>query len=268
MQIAMIGAGYVGLVTGACFSEFGANVTCVDQDIDKILVLNKGQIPIFEPGLEDLVRTNVQAKRLTFTSDLKAAVEKADAVFIAVGTPSRRGDGHADLSFVFAAAKEIASSLNGYTLIVTKSTVPVGTGRQVVEIIREIRPTADFDVCSNPEFLREGNALHDNLYPSRIIVGDNSNNGRDIAKLFQEGAKKENIDIVEAADWTGITAFMKFNCPLILRLHGSDTYFCHLEKRKLKIKARRGKLFKKALTCISILEEPSTFRYNNYYSLN
>ena len=138
MQIAMIGAGYVGLVTGACFSEFGANVTCVDKDFDKISVLNKGKIPIFEPGLEDLVRTNVQAKRLTFTSDLKIAVEKADAVFIAVGTPSRRGDGHADLSFVFSAAQEIASSLEGYTLIVTKSTVPVGTGRQVAEIIRKL----------------------------------------------------------------------------------------------------------------------------------
>ena len=145
-------------------------MTCVDQDIDKILVLNKGQIPIFEPGLEDLVRANVQAKRLTFTSDLKTAVEKADAVFIAVGTPSRRGDGHADLSFVFAAAKEIASSLNGYTLIVTKSTVPVGTGRQVVEIIREIRPTADFDVCSNPEFLREGAAINDFMRPDRVVI--------------------------------------------------------------------------------------------------
>ena len=182
MQIAMIGAGYVGLVTGACFSEFGANVTCVDQDIDKILVLNKGQIPIFEPGLEDLVRANVQAKRLTFTSDLKTAVEKADAVFIAVGTPSRRGDGHADLSFVFAAAKEIASSLNGYTLIVTKSTVPVGTGRQVVEIIREIRPTADFDVCSNPEFLREGAAINDFMRPDRVVIGADSDRARKIMR--------------------------------------------------------------------------------------
>lgn len=182
MQIAMIGAGYVGLVTGACFSEFGANVTCVDQDIDKILILNKGQIPIFEPGLEDLVRTNVQAKRLTFTSDLKTAVEKSDAVFIAVGTPSRRGDGHADLSFVFAAAKEIASSLNGYTLIVTKSTVPVGTGRQVVEIIREIRPTADFDVCSNPEFLREGAAINDFMRPDRVVIGADSDRARKIMR--------------------------------------------------------------------------------------
>ncbi|MBT5914334.1 MAG: UDP-glucose/GDP-mannose dehydrogenase family protein, partial [Rhodospirillaceae bacterium] len=150
--------------------------------IDKILVLNKGQIPIFEPGLEDLVRTNVQAKRLTFTSDLKTAVEKADAVFIAVGTPSRRGDGHADLSFVFAAAKEIASSLNGYTLIVTKSTVPVGTGRQVVEIIREIRPTADFDVCSNPEFLREGAAINDFMRPDRVVIGADSDRARKIMR--------------------------------------------------------------------------------------
>ena len=183
MQIAMIGAGYVGLVTGACFSEFGANVTCVDKDVNKISTLKEGKIPIFEPGLEALVQSNVQSNRLTFTTDLKTAVEKADAVFIAVGTPSRRGDGHADLSFVFSAAEEIAHAMRNYTLIVTKSTVPVGTGRQVAEKIRQICPEADFDVCSNPEFLREGAAINDFMRPDRIIIGANTDRAR---KMMRE----------------------------------------------------------------------------------
>ena len=183
MQIAMIGAGYVGLVTGACFSEFGANVTCVDKDVNKISTLKEGKIPIFEPGLEALVQSNVQSNRLTFTTDLKAAVEKADAVFIAVGTPSRRGDGHADLSFVFSAAEEIAHAMCNYTLIVTKSTVPVGTGRQVAEKIRQICPEADFDVCSNPEFLREGAAINDFMRPDRIVIGANTDRAR---KMMRE----------------------------------------------------------------------------------
>ena len=183
MQIAMIGAGYVGLVTGACFSEFGANVTCVDKDVNKISTLKEGKIPIFEPGLEALVQSNVQSNRLTFTTDLKTAVEKADAVFIAVGTPSRRGDGHADLSFVFSAAEEIAHAISNYTLIVTKSTVPVGTGRQVAEKIRQICPEADFDVCSNPEFLREGAAINDFMRPDRIIIGANTDRAR---KMMRE----------------------------------------------------------------------------------
>ena len=183
MQIAMIGAGYVGLVTGACFSEFGANVTCVDKDVNKISTLKEGKIPIFEPGLEALVQSNVQSNRLTFTTDLKTAVEKADAVFIAVGTPSRRGDGHADLSFVFSAAEEIAHAISNYTLIVTKSTVPVGTGRQVAEKIRRICPEADFDVCSNPEFLREGAAINDFMRPDRIVIGANTDKAR---KMMRE----------------------------------------------------------------------------------
>jgi len=183
MQIAMIGAGYVGLVTGACFSEFGANVTCVDKDVNKISILKKGKIPIFEPGLEALVQSNVQSDRLTFTTDLKTAVEKADAVFIAVGTPSRRGDGHADLSFVFSAAEEIAHALSNYTLIVTKSTVPVGTGRQVAEKIRRICPEADFDVCSNPEFLREGAAINDFMRPDRVVIGADTDRAR---KMMRE----------------------------------------------------------------------------------
>ena len=183
MQIAMIGAGYVGLVTGACFTEFGANVTCVDKAVNKISTLKDGKIPIFEPGLEALVQSNVQSNRLTFTTDLKTAVEKADAVFIAVGTPSRRGDGHADLSFVFSAAEEIAHAMRNYTLIVTKSTVPVGTGRQVAEKIRQICPEADFDVCSNPEFLREGAAINDFMRPDRIIIGANTDRAR---KMMRE----------------------------------------------------------------------------------
>jgi UDPglucose 6-dehydrogenase len=171
MKIAMIGTGYVGLVSGACFSEFGIDVVCVDKDQAKIDVLNRGECPIYEPGLENLVASNAAAGRLTFTTGLAAAVEGADAVFIAVGTPSRRGDGHADLSYVYAAVKEVAGALTGYAVIVTKSTVPVGTGREVERIIREARPDADFDVASNPEFLREGSAIDDFMHPDRVVIG-------------------------------------------------------------------------------------------------
>src|SRR5271166_1454443 len=161
MRIAVIGTGYVGLVSGACFSEFGVSVTCVDTDAAKIARLRRGEMPIYEPGLEGLVAANKAAGRLSFTTELSPAVEGADAVFIAVGTPSRRGDGHADLSYVFAAAEEIAASLTGYAVIVTKSTVPVGTGYQVAEILRRTRRGGDFAVASNPEFLREGAAIRD-----------------------------------------------------------------------------------------------------------
>jgi UDPglucose 6-dehydrogenase len=171
MKIAMIGTGYVGLVSGACFSEFGVDVVCVDMDQAKIDVLNRGECPIYEPGLENLVASNAAAGRLTFTTGLAAAVDGADAIFIAVGTPSRRGDGHADLSYVYAAAKEVAGALTGYAVIVTKSTVPVGTGREVERIIREARPDADFDVASNPEFLREGSAIDDFMHPDRVVIG-------------------------------------------------------------------------------------------------
>ena len=171
MRIAMIGTGYVGLVSGACLSEFGHQVVCVDKDPAKIEALNKGVIPIFEPGLDEVVAVNAKAGRLSFTSDLASAVREADAVFIAVGTPSRRGDGHADLSYVFAAAEEIAGALSGYTVIVTKSTVPVGTGRKVQAIIAKARPDAEFDVASNPEFLREGSAIEDFRRPDRVVVG-------------------------------------------------------------------------------------------------
>ena len=182
MQIAMIGTGYVGLVTGACFSEFGAVVTCVDADKVKIERLNNGEIPIFEPGLEALVQSNVKAGRLFFSCDLGTAVANSDAVFIAVGTPSRRGDGHADLTYVFSAAKEIAEALDGYTLVVTKSTVPVGTGRQVEATMRELRPDAEFDVSSNPEFLREGAAINDFMRPDRVVIGVNSERAKEVMR--------------------------------------------------------------------------------------
>ncbi|MGH6620881.1 MAG: UDP-glucose 6-dehydrogenase, partial [Alphaproteobacteria bacterium] len=161
MRIAMIGTGYVGLVSGACFSQFGIDVTCVDMDERKIASLKRGEIPIYEPGLEELVDANAKASRLHFTTSLAEGVAGADAVFIAVGTPSRRGDGHADLTYVFKASEEIAEAIDGYTVVVTKSTVPVGTGLKVEETIRRIRPDADFDVASNPEFLREGSAIED-----------------------------------------------------------------------------------------------------------
>ncbi len=171
MRVAMIGTGYVGLVSGACFADFGHEVICVDKDPAKITSLDDGIMPIYEPGLADLVANNVKAGRLSFTTDLAPAVAKADAVFIAVGTPSRRGDGHADLSYVYQAAREIASALDGYTIVVTKSTVPVGTGDEVERVIREVRPDAQFAVVSNPEFLREGAAIEDFKRPDRIVVG-------------------------------------------------------------------------------------------------
>jgi len=182
MQIAMIGTGYVGLVSGTCFSEFGITVACVDKDAHKIELLKQKVMPIYEPGLDDLVADNVKAGRLSFTTDVTGAVADADAVFIAVGTPSRRGDGHADLSYVYAAAEEIADSLTGYTVIVTKSTVPVGTGDEVERIIRARRPDADFDVVSNPEFLREGSAINDFMRPDRVVIGTESDRARAVMK--------------------------------------------------------------------------------------
>ena len=182
MRIAVIGTGYVGLVSGACFSEFGLDVVCVDKDGAKIAGLKAGKMPIYEPGLEALVENNVRAGRLSFSTDLKASVKSADAVFIAVGTPSRRGDGHADLTYVHDAAREIAEAMDHYTVVVTKSTVPVGTGREVARIIREARPTADFDVASNPEFLREGSAIGDFMWPDRVVIGADSNLAREVIR--------------------------------------------------------------------------------------
>ncbi|MGE0118837.1 MAG: UDP-glucose/GDP-mannose dehydrogenase family protein [Dongiaceae bacterium] len=182
MKIAMIGAGYVGLVSGACFSEFGVTVTCVDKDAERIARLRAGEIPIFEPGLDDLVARNAQAGRLAFSGELPEAVAGADAVFIAVGTPSRRGDGHADLTYVYAAAREIAQALTGYAVVVTKSTVPVGTGREVARILRETRPQAEFDVVSNPEFLREGSAIGDFMRPDRVVIGAESERAQEVMR--------------------------------------------------------------------------------------
>ena len=186
MRVAMIGTGYVGLVSGACFADFGHVVTCVDKDAAKIDQLNAGRMPIYEPGLEDLVAANVRDGRLSFALDGADAIRKADAVFIAVGTPSRRGDGHADLSYVYAAAEEIADLIEGFTVIVTKSTVPVGTGDEIERIIRARRPDADFAVVSNPEFLREGAAIGDFKRPDRVVVGLEDERARPVmAELYR-----------------------------------------------------------------------------------
>ena len=182
MNIVVVGTGYVGLVSGACFSEFGFAVTCVDKDSDKITSLEQGEIPIYEPGLDDFVKRNSAAGRLRFTTELGPAVGSADAVFIAVGTPTRRGDGHADLSFVFSAAEEVAAHLSGYTVVVTKSTVPVGTGQQVEQVIRKANPDADFDIASNPEFLREGSAIADFMRPDRVVVGVQTDRAKEVIR--------------------------------------------------------------------------------------
>jgi len=187
MRIAVIGTGYVGLVSGASFSEFGVSVTCVDMDAAKIERLRRGEMPIYEPRLEGLVAANMAAGRLAFTTELAPAIEGADAVFIAVGTPSRRGDGHADLSYVFTAAEEIGRALakqrtEGYTVVVTKSTVPVGTGREVADILRRVCPNERFDVASNPEFLREGSAIEDFMRPDRVVIGAHSDRAREVMR--------------------------------------------------------------------------------------
>lgn len=190
MNVVMIGSGYVGLVSGACFAEFGANVICVDKDKSKIDALLAGGIPIYEPGLDDLVKRNVASTRLNFSLELEQAVAKADLIFIAVGTPTRRGDGHADLKYVYAAAEEIAGYLQGYTVVVDKSTVPVGTAREVSRIIKKTNPSADFDVASNPEFLREGSAIGDFMRPDRVVLGVESERAE---KLLRELYRPLNL---------------------------------------------------------------------------
>ncbi|WP_193368390.1 UDP-glucose dehydrogenase family protein [Pelagibius marinus] len=182
MRIAMVGTGYVGLVSGACFSEFGTEVVCIDKDADKIARLEKGEIPIFEPGLDVLVANNRKAGRLSFTTELAKAVGEAEAVFIAVGTPTGRTGGEADLSYVYDAVREVAAALKGYTVVVNKSTVPVGTGREVERIIRESNPQADFDVVSNPEFLREGAAINDFMRPDRVIIGAETERAQEVMR--------------------------------------------------------------------------------------
>ncbi len=180
MKITMIGTGYVGLVSGVCFADFGHEITCVDKMEDKIERLNRGEVPIYEPGLDALMEKNDKAGRLKFTTDVAAAVQEANAVFIAVGTPTRRGDGHADLTYVYSAAEEIAQYIQDFTVIVTKSTVPVGTNREIERIIREANPDADFAVASNPEFLREGAAIEDFMRPDRVVVGCENERAKDV----------------------------------------------------------------------------------------
>ncbi len=203
MRIAIVGAGYVGLVSGACFSEFGVDVTCVDSDPAKIEKLKAGGIPIYEPGLDDLVARNVAAGRLSFSTELAPAVDGADAIFIAVGTPSRRGDGHADLSYVYAAAEEIAAALTGRAVVVTKSTVPVGTGVEVERVIAKRRPDLqagkDYDVASNPEFLREGSAIEDFMHPDRVVVGAESEHARDVLSALYRPLYLRETPIVHTA---------------------------------------------------------------------
>ncbi len=182
MKITIVGTGYVGLVSGACFAEFGVNVVCVDKDVEKIKKLRKGIIPIFEPGLKELVRKNIEEKRLFFECNLSSSIKDTSAIFIAVGTPSRRGDGHADLRYVFAAAEEIASCLKNYAVIVNKSTVPIGTGKKVSEIIKRKNQKLDFDVASNPEFLREGSAINDFMRPDRVVIGCENDRAKNILK--------------------------------------------------------------------------------------
>ena len=182
MRLTMIGTGYVGLVSGTCFSDFGHHVTCVDINPERIDTLNAGKIPIFEPGLEDLVKRSVASRRLKFTTDIKEGVDGADAVFIAVGTPSRRGDGHADLSYVYEAARQIAANVTGPCVIVNKSTVPVGTAREVEKIVAEVGPAHPIEIASNPEFLREGSAINDFAHPDRVVVGVNSENARQVMR--------------------------------------------------------------------------------------
>src|ERR671924_1728310 len=221
MRIAVIGTGYVGLVSGACFSEFGVTVTCVDKDAEKIERLRRGEIPIFEPGLDALVERNAQAKRLMFSTDLPGAVAGADAVFIAVGTPSRRGDGHADLTYVQEAAREIAQALTGYAVVVTKSTVPVGTGREVARIMRESNPKAQFDVVSNPEFLREGSAINDFMRPDRVVIGCESDRSREVMRqlyrplfLIETPILFTNLETAELIKYAG-NAFLAMKISYI-----------------------------------------------------
>ena len=210
MRITMVGSGYVGLVSGACFAQFGHDVVCVDKDPTKIEKLKQGVMPIYEPGLDKLVLDNMKAGRLSFSTNLADSVSGADAVFIAVGTPTRRGDGHADLSYVYAAAAEIAGAIRGYTVIVTKSTVPVGTGRQVARIVHETQPAAEFDVASNPEFLREGAAIEDFMKPDRVVIGVESQRARDVMSgiyrplnLIQTPMVFTNIETAEVTKYAG-----------------------------------------------------------------
>ena len=219
MHITIVGTGYVGLVTGSCFAEFGHTVTCVDTDSDKIDRLHNGIIPIYEPGLDLLVKKNVEEGRLHFTTELASAVPEADAVFLAVGTPSsRRGDGYADLSYIYQAAREVAVHLQGYTVLVDKSTVPVGTARQVARIIRETNPLADFDVASNPEFLREGAAISDFMRPDRIVIGVESPQAAAILREIYKPLYRRDIPLVSTTIETAELAKYAANAFLAVKI--------------------------------------------------
>jgi len=208
MQIVVLGAGYVGLVSAACFAEFGHKVVCIDQDPKRIERLQKGEIPIFEPGLEELVAKNMHRGTLRFAGELAPVMQAADAVFIAVGTPARRGDGYADLTYVYNAAREIAQNLKRHTVIVTKSTVPVGTGREIARLIKETNPKAEFDVCSNPEFLREGSAINDFMRPDRVIIGCESARAEEVMKaLYRPLYLMETPMVITALETAELTKY-------------------------------------------------------------
>jgi UDPglucose 6-dehydrogenase len=200
MKIAMVGTGYVGLVSGVCLAEFGHEVTCIDASAEKIARLRAGEVPIFEPGLEPLLARSVEAGRLDFTTDIGQSVAQADVVFLAVGTPSRRGDGHADLSYIMTAARDVARALDGHTVVVTKSTVPVGTNRAIEAAIRSVRPGADFDIVSNPEFLREGVAIDDFMNPDRVVIGCDSGRAREVMAAVYRPISDKGLPVI----FTGI----------------------------------------------------------------
>ena len=218
MNICMIGAGYVGLVSAACFSDFGWNVTCVEKDARKVEQLNSGAIPIYEPGLDVLVESNVRAGRLRFTTDLASVAQDADLIFLAVGTPMRRGDGYADLSYVYQAVEEIAPHLTGFTVITTKSTVPVGTSREIERRVRRLRPDADFAVCSNPEFLREGSAIQDFTHPDRVLVGIDDPRAREIMERIYEPLRLRNAPVMFVSRESAELAKYAANAFLALKI--------------------------------------------------
>ena len=218
MKICMIGAGYVGLVSAACFSEFGWTVTCVDKDQARIKALLAGQVPIYEPGLDDLIARNMKASRLAFTTELRAAVADADIIFLAVGTPMRRGDGHADLSYVYAAVEELTPHLTGFTVITTKSTVPVGTSREIERRLKLMRPEADVAVCSNPEFLREGSAIQDFTHPDRVLVGYDDDRAREVMERLYKPLAIRNAPVVFVSRESAELAKYAANAFLALKI--------------------------------------------------
>ncbi len=218
MNICMIGAGYVGLVSAACFSEFGWTVTCVDKDPDRLSMLEAGRSPIYEPGLDDLMTRNMRAGRLLFSSDLASAVNSADIVFLAVGTPMRRGSGFADLSYVYAAVEELAPHLNGFTVITTKSTVPVGTSREIERRLKAIRPDAEFAICSNPEFLREGSAIQDFTHPDRVLVGTDSAPAREVMQRLYKPLSLRNAPVIFVSRESAELAKYAANAFLALKI--------------------------------------------------